>query len=40
MKKNGDITIKGNNITVQGSGKVNVKASSTVTLKGSKVVTN
>jgi len=40
MKKNGDITIKGKNITVQGSSKVNVKASSTLTLKGSKVVTN
>lgn len=40
MKKNGDITIKGKNITVQGSGKINATASSTVTIKGSKVLTN
>lgn len=40
MKSNGDISIKGSNITVQGSGKINVKASSNVTIKGSKVSTN
>lgn len=40
MKKNGDITIKGKNITLQGSGKINVKASSAVAIKGSKVTTN
>ncbi|MDH5573731.1 MAG: type VI secretion system tip protein VgrG, partial [Gammaproteobacteria bacterium] len=40
MKKNGDITIKGNNIKIQGSGKVDVKASGNLTLKGSKVSTN
>ncbi|RKZ70020.1 MAG: type VI secretion system tip protein VgrG [Gammaproteobacteria bacterium] len=40
MKKNGDITIKGNNITIQGSSNVNVKASGNVALKGSKVTTN
>ena len=40
MKKNGDITIKGKNITVQGSANINVKASSNVVLKGSKVTTN
>ena len=40
MKKNGDIKIKGNNITIEGSGKINVKASSDVTIKGSKVSTN
>ena len=40
MKSNGDISIKGKNITVQGSGKVNVKAASNVTIKGSKVSTN
>lgn len=40
MKKNGDITIKGKNITIQGSGNVNVKASGNVALKGSKVTTN
>ena len=40
MKKNGDITIKGKNITIQGSSNVNVKASGNVVLKGSKVTTN
>jgi type VI secretion system secreted protein VgrG len=40
MKKNGDITIKGKNIKLDGSGKVNVKASSDVVLKGSKVTQN
>lgn len=40
MKKNGDITIKGKNITLQGSGKINIKASSDVVIKGSKVGAN
>jgi type VI secretion system secreted protein VgrG len=40
MKKNGDIVIKGKNITLDGSGKVNVKASSDVVLKGSKISQN
>ena len=40
MKKNGDITIKGKNITIQGYGKIDVKASGNLTLKGSKVSTN
>jgi type VI secretion system secreted protein VgrG len=40
MKKNGDIMIKGKNIKVEGSGKVNVKASSDVAIKGSKVGNN
>jgi type VI secretion system secreted protein VgrG len=40
MKKNGDIQLKGNNITVNGSGKVNVKASSDVNIKGSNVKGN
>lgn len=40
MKKNGDITIKGKNIVVNGSANVNVKASSNITLKASKVSTN
>ena len=40
MKKNGDITIKGKNITIEGSGKINVKASSDVAIKGSKVTQN
>ena len=40
MKKNGDITIKGKNLTLKGSGKINVKASSAVAIKGSKVTNN
>jgi type VI secretion system secreted protein VgrG len=40
MKKDGTITIKGKDITIQGSGKVNVKASSDVVIKGSKVTQN
>ena len=40
MKKDGTITIKGKDITIQGSGKVNVKASSDVVIKGSKVAAN
>jgi type VI secretion system secreted protein VgrG len=40
MKKNGEITIKGKDIKLDGSGKINVKASSDVVLKGSKVTAN
>lgn len=40
MKKDGTITIKGKNITLDGSGKINVKASSDVVIKGSKVGIN
>lgn len=40
MKKDGSIAIKGKDITVDGSGKINVKASSDVVLKGSKVTAN
>jgi type VI secretion system secreted protein VgrG len=40
MKKDGTITIKGKNITINGSGKINVKASSDVVIKGSKVGIN
>jgi len=36
MKKDGTITIKGNNITTNGSGKIKVKADSDVVIKGSK----
>ena len=37
MKKDGTIVIKGKDITVEGSGKINVKASSDIVMKGSKV---
>jgi type VI secretion system secreted protein VgrG len=40
MKKDGTITIKGKDITLEGSGKINVKASSDVIIKGSKVQQN
>ena len=40
MKKDGTIQIKGKDITINGSGKVNVKASSDVVVKGSKVGIN
>jgi len=40
MKKDGTITIKGKDITLKGSGKINVKASSDVVIKGSKVGIN
>ncbi|HEX5354726.1 MAG TPA: type VI secretion system tip protein TssI/VgrG, partial [Aquabacterium sp.] len=40
MKKDGTITIKGKDITIEGSGKVNVKASSDMVLKGSKITQN
>jgi type VI secretion system secreted protein VgrG len=40
MKKDGTITIKGKDVTVEGSGKINVKASSDLVLKGSKIAGN
>jgi type VI secretion system secreted protein VgrG len=40
MKSDGTITIKGKDITIDGSGKINVKASSDVVIKGSKVLSN
>ncbi|MDF1553078.1 MAG: type VI secretion system Vgr family protein [Deferrisomatales bacterium] len=40
MKKNGEIVIKGKDITIQGSGKITVKASKDVVIKGSKIAQN
>jgi len=40
LKKDGTITIKGKDITVEGSGKIQIKASSDLILKGSKVGAN
>jgi len=40
LKKDGTITIKGKDITLSGSGKINVKASSDLTLKGSQIKEN
>ena len=40
MKKDGTITIKGKDVSIDGAGKINVKASSDVVVKGSKVGIN
>jgi len=40
LKKDGTILIKGKDITIEGSGKINVKASSDVVIKGSKISQN
>jgi type VI secretion system secreted protein VgrG len=40
MKKDGTISIEGKDITLKGSGKINVKASGNVTVKGSKILNN
>jgi len=40
MKKDGTITIKGKDITIDGSGKIYVKASSDIVMKGSKILQN
>ncbi len=40
LKKDGTITIKGKDITVNGSGKINMKASSNIVMKGSKILQN
>ena len=40
MKKDGTIQIKGKNISIEGSGKINVKASGDLVMKGSKILQN
>jgi type VI secretion system secreted protein VgrG len=40
MKKDGTIAIKGKDISVEGSGEINVKASKNVTMKGQKILQN
>ncbi|MEM1190905.1 MAG: type VI secretion system tip protein TssI/VgrG [Pseudomonadota bacterium] len=40
MKKDGTIVLRGKDITINGSGKVNVKAKSNLTLKGKKILEN
>lgn len=40
MKKDGTITIKGKDITIEGSGKINAKASNDLVMKGSKILQN
>ncbi len=40
MKKDGTIQISGKNITIKGSGGINVKASKNITMKGNKILQN
>ena len=40
LKKDGTITISGKDITINGSGKINVKASCDITMKGSEIKQN
>ena len=40
MKKDGTIVLKGKDITIEGSGKINIKASSDIVMKGSKISQN
>ncbi|MES2355106.1 MAG: type VI secretion system tip protein TssI/VgrG [Pseudomonadota bacterium] len=40
MKKDGTITIKGKDITIDGSGEINAKASKNITMKGQKILQN
>ena len=40
MKKDGTIVIKGKDISIEGSGKINVKASKDIVMKGSKILQN
>ena len=40
MQKNGTIAIKGKDISIEGSGAINVKASKDIVMKGSKVLQN
>ncbi len=40
MKKDGTIAIKGKDISVEGSGEINVKASKNITMKGQKILQN
>lgn len=40
LKKDGTISIKGKNISIEGSGKINAKASNDIVMKGSKITQN
>jgi len=40
MKKDGTILIKGGNISMDGSGTINIKASGDLTVKGKKILEN
>jgi type VI secretion system secreted protein VgrG len=40
MKKDGTIVLKGKNLAVEGSGKINLKASSDIVMKGSNILQN
>ncbi|MNT80711.1 hypothetical protein D3C72_2202110 [compost metagenome] len=40
MRKDGTIVISGKNITIDGSGAINIKASNNVVVKGQKILQN
>jgi len=40
MTKDGNITVEGADITVKGSGKITLKASGDVVVKGAKIIEN
>ena len=40
MKKDGTISLKGKDITIEGSGKITLKADSDIKIKGSKISAN
>ncbi len=40
MKKDGTITIQGKDISIEGSGKITVKAAKDLVLKGSRILQN
>lgn len=40
MKKDGSIVISGKNITIDGSGAINIKADKNVVVKGRKILQN
>ena len=40
LKKNGDIAIKGKNIEINGSGRIDIKSSSEISIKGAKINQN
>lgn len=40
MKRDGSVVVKGKDVTIQASGKINAKASSDVVLRGSKILQN
>jgi type VI secretion system secreted protein VgrG len=40
LKKNGDVIISGNNISIKGSGQIDVKAAGNMVLKANRLITD